>query len=318
MDEQLVSAIRKEIREAEKILLTSHKRPDGDAVGSLLGLGILLQEAGKQVQLVLEDGVPSSFTHLEGSTSVKKKAKAGYDISIVLDCSDLQRVGKVFEESTVPTINIDHHVSNHNFAKINLVETNDPATTVVLTKLMKQFGYPISTPVAEAFLTGLITDTIGFRTNNMNPESLRIAAELMESGADLPTLYHKVLLTMSFEAARFWGAGLSSLEMEDRLLWATLTQADRKAAGYSGRDDADLINFLSSINDADVFIIFVEQPNGFVKVSWRAQVGHDVSVIASEFGGGGHKPAAGAMINGSLESVKEKVLKTTKQFICPQ
>jgi phosphoesterase RecJ-like protein len=319
MNKKLVSVIKGTIREANHILITSHTRPDGDAVGSLLGLGIALQEAGKTVQMVLEDGVPGSLDHLKGSEEIRKEAIAGYDISIVLDCSDLDRVGRVFEKNTIPTINIDHHATNLNFAHINLVEMQEPATTVILTKLIRSMGYSISQPAANALLTGLITDTIGFRTTNITAEAMRIAADLMEQGANLPSLYKKALLDMSFPAARFWGAGLSSLQLENRLLWVTLTQTDRKAAGYHGKDDADLINFLSSIKDADVYVIFVEQPDQTVKVSWRAQAGYDVSQIAAHFGGGGHKPAAGAMISGQLDFVKEKVLDITRQlFLTPQ
>lgn len=315
MDEKRLNAIKKEFEGANEILITSHIRPDGDAVGSLLGLGLALQEAGKKVQMILEDGVPSNFNHLEGIELILESVQRDYDISIVLDCSDLERVGHMFEGHTIPTINIDHHVTNKNFAEINLVETNDPATTVILTKLLRELGFTISRPIADAFLTGLITDTIGFRTNNMTPETLRIAADLMELGADLPNLYRKALLDISCQAARFWGAGLSSLQVEERLLWTTLTLADRKAAGYHGRDDADLINFLSAITGVDIFIIFVEQPDGTVKISWRAREGYDVARIASLFGGGGHKPAAGATITGQMEQVIVDVLNTTRELM---
>ena len=314
MDEKIFTAIKHEIGKAEKILLLSHSRPDGDAVGSLLGLGIILKNAGKEVQMVLEDGVPRNFHHLQGSEQIKKNIQDAYDISIVLDCSDVQRIGKIFDDQSTPTINIDHHVTNLNFAEINLVSTKDPATTTILTKLCRALGFSITHSAAEALLTGLITDTIGFRTSNMNPEALRLAADLMEIGADLATLYKKALLDISYQAARFWGAGLSSIQLENQLLWATLSLSDREKAGYHGKDDADLINFLSSIKDADVFLIFVEQPDDTVKVSWRSQGGYDVSKIASYFGGGGHPPAAGAMINGDMEEVKEKVLKATREL----
>ena len=314
MDEKLVRSLEDKIGRANTILITSHKRPDGDAVGSVLGLGLVLHDAGKSVEMVLEDGVPSSFSHLVGSELVNNRVKKAYDVSIVLDCSDLQRVGDVLEHSSVPTINIDHHITNLNFAEVNLVNPKDPATTIILTKLLSFLGLSISRSSADALLTGLITDTIGFRTTNMNSESLRIAADLIELGADLPTLYNRALLDMSYQAARLWGAGLSTLNLEDRLLWATLTQADRKNAGYPGRDDADLINFLSTIQGADVFIIFIEQPDDTIKVSWRTTTTYDVSKIALKFGGGGHKPAAGAMIYGSLDSVKENVLKETQQL----
>jgi phosphoesterase RecJ-like protein len=137
----------------------------------------------------------------------------------------------------------------------------------------------------------------------------------MEHGGDLAELYHQALVKRSFEATRFWAAGLNQLERDGRLVWTTLTQADRKAAGYSGRDDADLINVLSSIEDTDIAVIFVEQTHSSVKISWRAQPGFDVSKLAVKFGGGGHPAASGAEIQGNLETIRTVVLKATSEIL---
>lgn len=310
-----LSATLSAIQDSQSFLIVSHIRPDGDAVGSVLGLGLALKAAGKDVQMVLEDGVPKSFHHLTGYDHIAKQVKEHYDCSIVVDCSDLARTGKVFSNGTSPDINIDHHKTNLNFAKINLVDSKATATTEILTQLIPEWGLSIDLPVAEALLTGVITDTLGFRVAGMSPKTLRIAADLFEAGADLPTLYTKALLTRSFRAARYWGTGLSALKLEDRLIWTRLTLEDRKSANYPGRDDADLINILQTIDDADVFVIFVEQNNDNVKVSWRARPGYDVSEIAQKFGGGGHKPAAGAEIHGSVDDVIDKVLIATRPLL---
>jgi phosphoesterase RecJ-like protein len=310
-----IKLISSEIQAANKILITSHKRPDGDAVGSVLGLGLALQEIGKEVQMVLVDGVPKNFQHLDGSDQICKRASDDFDISIILDCSDLKRVGINFEDDFIPTINIDHHVTNQEFAQINIVDLTAPATAEILKEIILSMDLPISLSVADALLTGLITDTLGFRTCNIHPKTLRIAADLMDVGCDLPALYQNALLNRSYEAIRYWGAGISTLQFEDRLLWATLSQEDRCTVGYPGRDDADLINVLSSINDVDIAIIFVEQPYESVKVSWRAKRGLDVSQIASSFGGGGHKPAAGADIQGEIEFIKKDVINATRKYL---
>ena len=265
--------------------------------------------------MVIVDGVPSIFSFLTGSEKISSSIKYDYDISIILDCSELKRVGFDFDREFVPTLNIDHHITNNNFAEINIVKHAVPATTEILAELLPKIGLNISIPVAEALLAGLLTDTLGFRTCNVHPKTLRVAADLMEKGADLQTLYQHALLDRSYKALKFWGAGLSTLQLEDNVLWATLTLEDRKKVGYPGRDDADLINILSSTNEVDVAIIFVEQPNGTVKVSWRANRGIDVSKIASSFGGGGHKPAAGADITGKLEKIQSEVIKSTKEYI---
>jgi phosphoesterase RecJ-like protein len=137
----------------------------------------------------------------------------------------------------------------------------------------------------------------------------------MDAGADLPRLYTQALAQRSYEAVRFWGAGLQQIQRDDGLVWTTLTMDDRMSVGYGGRDDADLINVLSSIQDAKIALIFVEQQNGSVKVSWRGQPGVDVSKIALRFGGGGHAAAAGAEIRGGLEKVRSTVLQATKSLL---
>jgi phosphoesterase RecJ-like protein len=303
------------IQEAKRILVISHIRPDGDAVGSVLGLGLALQAVGKDVQMILEDGVPKSFRHLKGWDQIIKRVEDPYDCSIVVDCSDLTRIGHVPSDDFVSDINIDHHNTNLNFASVNLVDSHATATAEILAHLLPAWNLTIDLHVAEALLTGLITDTLGFRVASLSPNTLRTAADLFEIGAELPYLYSKALHSRSFWAARYWGTGLAALQLEDRLLWTRLTLEDRQTANYPGGDDADLINILQTIDDADIFVIFVEQTNNRVKVSWRARPGFDVSQIALQFGGGGHKPAAGAEIQGSVDDVVERVLTATRSLL---
>jgi phosphoesterase RecJ-like protein len=142
-----------------------------------------------------------------------------------------------------------------------------------------------------------------------------MAAELMEAGADLARLYYQSLIQRTFPALRLWGTGLENLERDGRMVWTTLTQANRQAVGYPGKDDADLIQVLSTIEDADISLVFVEQPNGRVKVSWRAQPGFDISKIAVKFGGGGHPAAAGADLSGNLNEVRSAVLSETRLLL---
>lgn len=315
MSEALLETACKRLQEAQRILVVSHVRPDGDAIGSLLGMGLSLQATGKEVQMVLADGVPASFRHLAGSEQIHTQVEGPFDLIAVLDCSDLDRVGSALDGLPVPDLNVDHHPTNLNFARINLVEEQAVATAEMLALYLPVCGFPITEAVASALLFGLITDTLGFRTNNMTPKALRVAADLMEAGGDLPTLYYHGLIKRTYEAAKYWGAGLSRLQREGRMVWTTLTLADRRAIGYPGRDDADLINVLSSLEDVDVVIVFNEQPGGRIKVSWRSQPGIDVAQVALRFGGGGHKAAAGAEIEGSLDEVQAQVLEATKKLL---
>jgi phosphoesterase RecJ-like protein len=315
MTEALLRQVGQRLSESSSILVVSHIRPDGDAIGSLLGLGLALQENGKHVQMVLEDGIPSAFKHLEGSRQVQRSVKDEFDLVCVVDCSDLQRTGKVIPPDRAPDINLDHHATNLNFARVNVVFPHAVATTEIVADLLEVMDWNFSESVSSALLTGLITDTIGFRTSNITPKSMRLAATLMEHGAELSALYQEALVNRSFEAAQLWGIGLSKLSKDGRIVWTSLTQNDRQQVKYPGRDDADLINILSSIDGFDVALIFVEQPNGNVKVSWRSKPTCDVSGIALEFGGGGHPRASGAEIPGSLQEVQQKVLETTSRWI---
>jgi bifunctional oligoribonuclease and PAP phosphatase NrnA len=315
MDKSLVPSVAKEFKKAQRILVISHVRPDGDAIGSILGLGLSLQIAGKDVQMVSADGIPASFRHLPGTSQVVKHPHGHFDLIVFVDCADLDRVGDDLKDYPPPDINIDHHPTNTLYARFNIVDPNAVATAEILAENMSAFGLFINQEIASALLTGVVTDTLGFRTDNTSPKALRIAADLMEKGADLPTLYHRSLIQRPFEAVRYWGAGLSQLKRDDRIVWTNLSLADREAAGYSGRDDADLVNVLTTINDVDLVLIFIEQTNGRVKVSWRARPGFDVARIAQVFGGGGHTLAAGAEVDGTLAEVQERVLKSTRKLI---
>jgi phosphoesterase RecJ-like protein len=316
VDSQLIGEIKERLSAAKKIVIASHVRPDGDAIGSLLGLGLALHDAGKSVKMVLADGVPSSFKYLEGTKFIEKEPKGGHDTFITVDCADFKRTGSVFEKFGQPDINIDHHKTNEKFGKLNLIEAEEVATSAILTNYLPAWGLTITKPIAAALLTGIITDTLGFRTSNITPEALRQAATLMETGVDMPEIYMRSLVRRSFPAARYWGAGLSTLESKHGIVWVTLTVADRKLAGYGGNDDADLINMVSAIDGNKVGMVFVEQNSNHVKISWRAlEAGIDVSRVAKHFQGGGHAAAAGADIQGSLSEVQKEVLKKTREML---
>lgn len=316
MSAENTGALKERLQRAQRVVIASHVRPDGDAIGSLLGLGLALRNAGKSVQMVLVDGVPASFKHLAGSEWIVKEPQGEHDTFITVDSADFKRVGKYFESFGQPDINIDHHKTNEKFGKLNLIEAEEVATAAILTNYLPQWGYEITPPIAAALLTGIITDTLGFRTANTNPSALRLCASLMETGVDMPDLYMRSLVRKTFPAAKYWGAGLSSLEQQAGMVWGTLTLEDRKRSGYGGNDDADLINLVSAIDGNQVGMIFVEQSDNHVKISWRAlENGIDVSKVAKYFNGGGHAAAAGADIPGTLADIQELVLKTTREIL---
>ena len=312
---KLVDQVRSLLDEAATVVVLSHIRPDGDAIGSMLALSLSLEARGKNVVPLLVDGVPERFRFLPGAERVVQAIPSELDILITVDCADIRRTGLPADYSRQPDINIDHHPTNTHFAMVNVVDPSASATSEMLYDLLAELSLPITVDVATNMITGLVTDTIGFRTDSVTPKVLRVAADLMDHGAKLHEVYFRGLEERSLVEARYWERGLSRLQLDDGVLWTSLTLEDRQSVGYAGKDDADLINLLSTIAGAKVALVFVEQPGGEIKVSWRSRDGVDVSTLAGQFGGGGHKPAAGAEIRGDLEQVQNRVLSETHDLI---
>jgi phosphoesterase RecJ-like protein len=308
-----VERAAEQIAGSPSFVVISHERPDGDAVGSMLALSLALQQTGKKVWPVLAGGLPRKWLFLPGADQVRPELPSGKHMIITVDAADLRRLGPVAVDHVA--LNFDHHPSNTEFGDINLVEPSAASTTEVLYRHLPEFKLPVDVDIASNLLVGLITDTLGFRTSSVSPKTMRIAAELIELGANISELYRKALFGRSYEALSYWAGGLSRLDMRDGIVWAVLRLADRKAAQYPYSDDADLIDLLTTIEGPQVAIMFVEQPENQVKISWRSQPGLNVSRLASSFDGGGHEQAAGAMIEGELEDVVERVLEKTHSAI---
>jgi len=319
LQHSLIATINGQIKKARNFLIVSHLRPDGDAIGSLLGIGLSLINKGKEVQMVISDGVPENFKFLAGSELIGIKPIGKFDYIIVVDSSDLLRTNSVLIGYGIPDLNIDHHKTNTYFAKTNLIDNEAVATAELIAEYSPFLEMDITPGVANALLAGIITDTIGFRTTNVTPKTLQITSKLMELGGNLAEIYHRTIVEQSYSAARYWGAGLSKLQMENGLVWTTLSLNDRRNADYQYRDDADLVKVLSAIDGAKIAVILTEQTQGYVKISWRLcgslRIDLDVSEIAQKFGGGGHKAAAGADVKGKLDVVLNEVLMNTRIYM---
>lgn len=315
MNDSLLAQARHLIARAQRILVAGHVRPDGDAIGSVAGLGLALEAAGKDVQMILVDGVPSSLKFIPGSEKIQTKPSGEFDLVIALDTGDFERLGDALPKERQVDLNIDHHPTNTLYGRVNIIDSAAAAVAEMLAQTLPQLGLGFTPEVRSALLTGLITDTIGFRTPNTRPATLRLAADLLEGGAPLARLYFNALTKRTFPAVRLWGQALGQVKLADGIVWAVITREDFKAAGYSGRDDADLVNWLASVAEAQVAIVFVQQDEHSVKVSWRAEEGADVSQVAVQFGGGGHVAASGALIKGDLLQVEEQILKATAAIL---
>ena len=220
MDEVDTRKARELLRRAKRILLATHERPDGDALGSLLGLGWMLRGPGKTLWLLSRDGVPATFHFLPGFEDVSSRVPTEVDLIVYLDCSDPDRVGE-FEAPipSAPSLNIDHHATNSRFAEVNLVEGKAVATAEVIYDLVDPLRLKLNPNAAVGLLTGLVTDTLGFRTANVNAKCLLIAQKLMQAGANLSEIVEKSMNRRTFSAARYWGLGLSRIEREGPIVW---------------------------------------------------------------------------------------------------
>lgn len=298
---------------ARRVLVITHVNPDGDAVGSLLGFGLAARALGKDVVMVCADMVPELFRFLPAVEEISLQPVGDFDLVVVVDVAEAKRMGAVGDGLLrQPDIVFDHHITNPGFGAVNFIDPLAASTAELLTELLEPLGLPLNLAVAECLLTGLVTDTLGFRTSNTTVKTLGLAQDLMRAGADLNRLYDLSLFKRSYGAIRLWGEGLCRLQMKNRIVWARLPLEARQAAGYQGFGDADLINVLASVREADIAIILVERSDGKVKISWRAAPGINVAGIALAFGGGGHPAAAGAEIAGTLDEVETLVLTATR------
>jgi phosphoesterase RecJ-like protein len=231
---------------------------------------------------------------------------------ISVDSSDEERTGKCgaygrLHSKTV--INIDHHATNMMFGNIHLVDPTAVSATEVIFQLLKTMNFKFSPEVATPLLTGLVTDTLGFRTNNVKPDTLLIAHELMGYGASLTEITARTLGNKSFLAVNLWKYALATVQLhEGGVISAEITQESLKRAGLNDLTDSGLVGFLVKVNEAMISVVFKETIDGRIEISLRSKPGFDVSAVALSLGGGGHQQASGATIDGPMESAKKRVL----------
>ncbi len=313
-------AIGRFIRRARRVMVITHVAPDGDAIGSLLGLGRALHKLGKEYTLACADLVPKGFAYLPHSETIARPPPSGwpkgkYDLVISLDCGDLERLGTAYDESLagLPIINIDHHVTNTHFGTVNWVDTEAASTAEMVLELVESLNIPLDADMALCLLHGIVTDTRGFRTPNTTPRTMRAVLKLMEAGAELAEITDRVFNRRPFSAICLWAKALNDVRLDGRIIWSQITRAMRQECAFSENGDAGLVSFLATADEADVAIVFVENDDGQIEVGLRAAPGIDISAVALELGGGGHPQAAGCTLEGDLEEVRERVLAAVRE-----
>lgn len=311
------------LEKADRVLVITHVDPDGDAIGSLTAVGQALRQMGLQVTLVCADNVPERFMYLPLAEQVRRQPdpQETYDILIAVDCGDVLRMGDAFERLPVPgpfIINIDHHVTNTRFGDLNIVEPGATSTTEILYGLFGELGLDITPDIALSLLTGLVTDTLAFRTIGVTADTLRIAADLVELGADLGFVTTQALNLRSYSTMKLWRSGMDNMQLEDGLLWSAITNRERQEAEFRSNSSVGLVNLLADVEEAAMGAVLMEMEDGTVKVGLRCRPPYDVSEVATALGGGGHPLASGCTLPGPLADAEALLVRTCKEAIARQ
>ena len=304
---------------AESILVVSHIAPDGDAIGSLLGLALSLRARGRVVSAAIDDGVPSALRFVPGSESIVSTVSAGeFDLLIAVDSSDISRIGKAGAyglEHSRSAINLDHHPTNTRYGDIHLIVPEAVAAVEIVYDFLAFMGAEIPRDVAIALLTGLVTDTQGFRISATNSRTLEIAQDLMQRGASLSQIMANTLNSRPYQEVELWKRVLPSVKLDRGLIWATIRQCDIDRVGLETVSDGGLVSYLVNVVQAKVSVVFKELPDNQVEVGFRAKPGYDVASLALELGGGGHTLASGCTLKGALQHVQSIVLPLARRAI---
>lgn len=304
---------------AGKLLLVTHVNPDGDAIGSLMGLANALTARGKTPVLAVDGGVPGFLRFIPGTELVLPELTEGdWDVMVSLDASDEERTGKVGafgRAHSLSVINVDHHPTNTLFGHIHVVIPDAVSTTEIVYRWLHNMQQPITREVAVPLLTGLVTDTNGFRTSNVKAGTLEIAQRLMEAGASLTEVTARTLGSTPYQTIQLWKYVLPSVELDAGVIHATIRQQDYARLEVQDPSSGGLVSFLLTADEALASAVFKELEDGRVELSFRCKPGFDVGTLAFGLGGGGHKQASGATIAGPLEMAKMRVLPLLRQVV---
>ncbi len=306
---------------ARRVLCVMHQGPDGDAVGSTLGLALALEEQGKDVTLSCSTEVPENVRFLEGLGQLVHAlpADARFDATIVCDAGASHRIGPGLPAADRRGVylNLDHHLSSDDFGDVNYVDASAASVGVLVFRLLEAMKHPLSPRVATALYVSLLTDTGSFRYSSTNPEALRVAAALVEAGADPWEVASAIYEQQPVERLRLLREALGTLYLSGDGLFASLTLS-RAMLGADGAQLTDgFINFARGIRGVEVAAQLTEPEAAGEPwaVSLRSRGKVNVASVAARFGGGGHHNAAGAQLSGTLDEVREKIAQAVREAL---
>jgi phosphoesterase RecJ-like protein len=310
------------LRRCQKILVSAHKNPDGDALGSQLALMLALEKLSKTVTAHNLDPVPEIYRFLPHAHRIKTglPVKGRYDAYIVVD-ADPPRAGLFNEKYPADIlINIDHHVTNSHEWPLTWLDPDAAACGEMIYNLIRELGVTIDRDIALCLYTAIFTDTGSFRYSNTSPSSMKIAAAMLEAGADPWIVTENVYESFAYRRLKLLGQVLTGMERSEdgRVAWVVITEELYRQTGTTAEDTDSFINFVRSVKGVEVAVLFRQTEESQYKLSLRSKGRVDLSVLAQSFGGGGHKNAAGGIMNGALEDVKRTVVNSVVKAVNAQ
>lgn len=311
-----VRAVLDAIHSGSRFLVAAHARPDGDAIGSILACGMVLQQLGKQADMVSRDGVPLMYRNLPCADFIQtlERVERDYDAVILLECDGLERTGLAGLEGRF-TINIDHHFSGKTFADVNWIDNDACAVAAMLYDLAMISGARITPQMATCLYTAVLTDTGSFCYAGTDARTFEVAADLVRRGADPSGIAQHIYFSNPASKMRLLGSALSSLRREGRLAWMWVTHDDMVRASAAEEDCEGLVNYAIGISGVDVAVFLRELSTHRVRLSLRSKGEINVASIAEQFGGGGHSHASGCTLDGPLAAAAECILAVLRNSI---
>jgi len=293
----------------ERFLVCSHSRPDGDAVGSVLAMGMLLQAMGKRVDLVTADRIPVVYRSLPQAGSIRTalRVHGPYDAAILLECDGLERTRlRGLEDFLI--INIDHHTTGHAWGHVNWIDREAASVGELVHRLILAAGFPVTPQMATCLYTTVLTDTGGFCYGSTRASTFALAQSLVEAGADPLRIAQEIYFSTPISKLQLLGAALGSLHREDHLAWLWIHHQDMVSTDAAEEDCEGIVNYALSIQGVEAAVFLRELPEGRIRLSLRSKGRVNVAAIAERLGGGGHENASGCTLEGPLPRAIEEIL----------
>ena len=318
---KIIDRIIEVLREHKTFCIVGHMRPDGDCIGSQLGLALALRNEGKRVTVWNQDAIPLKYKFLVGDGLIEKPQRGKkFDCVIATDCASYERLGTVGDcvKQRKVLINIDHHATNPRYGDVNWVSPREPSTGELIYRLLKVARWPITPPIADLLFAAISTDTGSFQYPNTRPGTFHAGAELVTRGANLAKICDEVYQSYPLSRAKLLKHVYSKFRLspDEKIAWLWLKKKDFTRTGAESDDTEGLIDHLRAIEPVGVACVFEEIEPEMTRISLRSKSDRvNVSEICGQFGGGGHPAAAGARIPGKPLSVQRKVIAAVKRAL---